>query len=143
MRVGHRNERAIYNMGIHRLEEVEKELGVLIHRTLSVSNNCAVAVKKGSLTSHIGKLLERIIRDHIMRHLDNKQLINPSQHGFLPGRSCQSTLLEFLERATDETDRGNNTGIAYLDFAKAFDATGKTDGQAESTWSHRPSIIVD
>ena len=40
-----------------------------------------------SLMSHIGKLLERIIRDHIMRHLDNKQLIKHSQHGFLPGRS--------------------------------------------------------
>ena len=74
-----------------------------------------------SLTSHIGKLLERIIRDHIMRHLDNKQLIKPSQHGFLPGRSCRSNLLEFLERVTDDTDRGNNTDIAYLDFAKAFD----------------------
>ena len=39
MHVGHRNERAIYNMGNHRLEEVEeeKDLGVLIHRTLSVS----------------------------------------------------------------------------------------------------------
>ena len=77
-----------------------------------------------SLTSHIGKLLERIIRDHILRHLDNKQLIKPSQHGFLPGRSCQSNLLEFLERVTDDTDdtdRGNNTDVAYLDFAKAFD----------------------
>ena len=70
-----------------------------------------------SLTSHIGKLLERIIRDHILRHLDNKQLNKPSQHGFLPGRSCQSNLLEFLERVTDDTDRENN----YLDFAKAFD----------------------
>ena len=74
-----------------------------------------------SLTSHVGKLLERIIRDHILRHLDNKQLIKPSQHGFLPGRSCQSNLLEFLERVTDDTDRGNNTDVAYLDFAKAFD----------------------
>ena len=74
-----------------------------------------------SLTSHIGKLLERIIRDHILRHLDNKQLIKPSQHGFLPGRSCQSNLLEFLERVTDDTDRGNNNDVAYLDFAKAFD----------------------
>ena len=74
-----------------------------------------------SLTSHIGKLLERIIRDHILRHLDNKQLIKPSQHGFLPGRSCQSNLLEFLERVTDDTGRGNNTDVAYLDFAKAFD----------------------
>ena len=74
-----------------------------------------------SLTSHIGKLLERIIRDHIVRHLDNKQLIKPSQHGCLPGRSCQSNLLEFLERVTDDTDRGNITDVAYLDFAKAFD----------------------
>ena len=56
-----------------------------------------------------------------MRHLDNKQLIKPSQHVFLPGRSCQSNLLEFLERVTDDTDRGNNTDIAYLGFAKAFD----------------------
>ena len=41
--VGHRNESAIYNMGNHRLEEVEeeKDLGVLIHRTLSVRNNWA------------------------------------------------------------------------------------------------------
>ena len=74
-----------------------------------------------SLTLHIGKLLERIIRDHIRRHLDSKQLIKPSQHGFLPGRSCQSNLLEFLERVADDTDSGNNTGVAYLDFAKAFD----------------------
>ena len=66
-----------------------------------------------SMTSHIiGKLLERIIRDHILRHPDNKQLIKPSQHGFLPGSSCQSNLLEFLERVTDDTDRGNNTDVA-------------------------------
>ena len=55
MHVGHRNERAIYNMGNHRLEEVEeeKDLGV-IHRTLSVSNNCAVAVKKANqMAGHI------------------------------------------------------------------------------------------
>ena len=37
-------------MSNHRLEEVEeeKDLGVLIHRTLSVSNNCAVDVKKAN-----------------------------------------------------------------------------------------------
>ena len=55
-KVMHRNERAIYNMSNHRLEdvEVEKDLGVLIHRTLSVSNNCAVAVKKANqMAGHI------------------------------------------------------------------------------------------
>ena len=56
MHVGHWNERVICNMGNHRLEEVEeeKDLGVLIHRTLSVSNNCAVAVKKANqMPGHI------------------------------------------------------------------------------------------
>ena len=41
---------------VHRLEEVEEEndLGVLIHRTLSVSNNCAVAVKKANqMAGHV------------------------------------------------------------------------------------------
>ena len=56
MHVGHRNERAIYNMGNYRLEEVEEEndLGVLIHRTLSASNTCAVAVEKANqIAGHI------------------------------------------------------------------------------------------
>ena len=56
-----------------------------------------------------------------MRHLDIKQLIKPSQHGFPPGRSCQSNLLEFLERVTDDTDRGNNTDIAVM-FASVISA---------------------
>ena len=58
MHVGHRNERAIYNMSNHRLEEVEEDLGVLIHRTLSVGNNCAVAVKKANqMARHIYRTL--------------------------------------------------------------------------------------
>ena len=98
-----------------------------------------------SLTSHIGKLLERIIRDHILRHLDNKQLIKPSQHGFLPGRYCQSNLLEFLERVTDDTDRGNNTDVAYLDFAKAFDKVphARLLVKLKALGSQQPSIIMD
>ena len=50
MHVDHRNERANYTMGKYRLEEVEqeKDLGLLVHRTISVSNNCAVAVKKAN-----------------------------------------------------------------------------------------------
>ena len=46
----------LLNMGNHRLEvvEEEKDLGVLINRTLSVSNNCAVAVKKANqMAGHI------------------------------------------------------------------------------------------
>ena len=74
-----------------------------------------------SLTSIIGKLVENIIKVKLMSHLEQYNLINESQHGFLSGRSCLTNLLEFLENATSEVDSGNPVDLVYLDFSKAFD----------------------
>ncbi|XP_062907777.1 ubiquitin-conjugating enzyme E2 G2 isoform X1 [Mobula hypostoma] len=41
-----------------------------------------------SLTSVVGKLLEKILKDRIYGHLENHGLIRDSQHGFVKGRSC-------------------------------------------------------
>ena len=41
-----------------------------------------------SLTSVICKLLETLIRDHMVEFLVKHNLINTSQHGFLKARSC-------------------------------------------------------
>ena len=45
-----------------------------------------------SLTSVICKLLERLIKDHLVDFLVKNNLINPSQHGFLKARSCLTNL---------------------------------------------------
>ena len=74
-----------------------------------------------SLTSVCCKLMESIIKDDIMEHLGRNKLIRKSQHGFMPGRSCTTNLLEFLEKITEAADRGVPTDVVYLDFAKAFD----------------------
>ena len=74
-----------------------------------------------SLTSIPCKILESLIKDEIMSHLEKFSLIRDSQHGFLAGRSCLTNLLEFMEDVTDILDRGNCVDIIYLDFAKAFD----------------------
>src|SRR6201990_563100 len=42
-----------------------------------------------SLTSLVVKILEKLLKSHIEKHLDNKILYN-SQHGFRKGRSCQT-----------------------------------------------------
>jgi hypothetical protein len=57
-----------------------------------------------SLTSVCCKIMESIIRDGMMEHLERNKLIGSSQHGFLPGKSCSTNLLEFLERVTREVD---------------------------------------
>ena len=52
------------------------------------SRNKSVNYRPVSLTSVICKLLETIIKDHMMNFLLKHKLINPSQHGFLKARSC-------------------------------------------------------
>jgi hypothetical protein len=74
-----------------------------------------------SLTSVPCKLMESILKNNIMDHLLKNKLIRPSQHGFMPGKSCASNLTVFLDRATKAVDEGKSVDIFYLDFAKAFD----------------------
>ena len=49
-----------------------------------------------SLTCLLCRILESILRDHIILHLREYNLINKSQHGFWAHRSCVTNLLEFL-----------------------------------------------
>lgn len=74
-----------------------------------------------SLTSLICKIMESILKDNILAHLDKHSLINDSQHGFSKGRSCLTNLLVFMEEVTCSLDEGNPVDVIYLDFAKAFD----------------------
>ena len=74
-----------------------------------------------SLTSVIGKVLERIIRDQVTEHLDRHSLIFDTQHGFRKGKSCTTNLLEYLEVITKHVDEGTPVDVVYLDLAKAFD----------------------
>ena len=74
-----------------------------------------------SLTSHIGKLMEKITKEEITGHLSHYDLLNDTQHGFMRGRSCLPNLLTYMEGVTRMLDEGKNVDIIYLDFAKAFD----------------------
>ena len=85
------------------------------------SRNKSVNYRPVCLTSVICKLLETIIRDHMMDFLIKHKLINPSQHGFLKAKSCLTNLLCFLEEITKWVDDGSPVDVIYLDFQKAFD----------------------
>ena len=85
------------------------------------SRNKSVNYRSVSLTSVICKVLETIIRNHMMDFLIKHKLINPSQHGFLKARSCLTNLLCFFEEITKWVDEGSPVDVIYLDFQKAFD----------------------
>ena len=74
-----------------------------------------------SLTSVVGKLMEKVLRDGIYDHLERCGLIRDSQHGFVKGRSCLTNLIEFFEEVTKCVDEGRAVDVIYMDFSKAFD----------------------
>ena len=75
-----------------------------------------------SLTSVICKIMESIIRDDIIDHMMRNKLLCDEQHGFVPGRSCVTQLLNCLEEWTNLLDQGYPVDIIYMDFQKAFDS---------------------
>ena len=73
-----------------------------------------------SLTSVPGKLLERLIRDILVKHMEENNLFSKAQHGFMTGRSCSTQLLELMEELTETLDSNGDVDIIYLDFKKSL-----------------------
>ena len=67
------------------------------------------------------KILESIIRDHIITHMTENNLFSPRQFGFISGRSTTLQLLHVLNIWTEILDQGGSLDIIYCDFMKAFD----------------------
>ena len=65
------------------------------------------------------KLLESLLRDHMVDFLEKYNLLKDTQHGFLRGRSCLTNLLEYTEIISKWVDDGSPVDVIYLDFQKA------------------------
>eukprot|EP00745_Piridium_sociabile_P035972 TRINITY_DN63634_c0_g1_i2.p1 TRINITY_DN63634_c0_g1~~TRINITY_DN63634_c0_g1_i2.p1 ORF type:complete len:797 (-),score=144.14 TRINITY_DN63634_c0_g1_i2:185-2575(-) len=74
-----------------------------------------------SLTCVICKVMESIVRDHLVEHFTVNKLLSKYQHGFVKGRSCTTNLVTMLKLWTDVIEKGGEIDTVYLDFAKAFD----------------------
>ena len=74
-----------------------------------------------SLTSHVVKTLERVLRKQIVNHLEENNLMDPDQHGSRRSRSCLSQLLEHHDEVLKLMEDGGNIDVIYADFAKAYD----------------------
>ncbi|CAM4371744.1 unnamed protein product [Caretta caretta] len=73
-----------------------------------------------SLTSVVCTVLEKILKEKVVKDIEVNGKWDKIQHGFTKGRSCQTNLI-FFEKVTDFLDKGNAVDLIYLDFSKAFD----------------------
>ncbi len=68
------------------------------------------------------EVIQKIAKKALLLFLTETQSLSPSQHGFLPRRSCLSNLILQEEHVTRLLDEGHTVDLVYLDFAKAFDS---------------------
>ena len=74
-----------------------------------------------SLTSHIIKLFERILRIRLVTFIEQNDLLTKEQYGFRSGKSCMSQLLCHYEKLISILEESGNADVLYLDMSKAFD----------------------
>ena len=74
-----------------------------------------------SLTSIICKVMETLIRDHIVEHMKKNRLFSDQQYGFISGRSTSLQLLTVMDIWTEALENGYSIDCIYMDFRKAFD----------------------
>ena len=110
-----------------------------------------------SLTSVVCKVMESLVREHIINHMKNNSFFSDRQYGFISGRSTTLQLLEVLDRWTEAIDKGYNIDCVYMDYQKAFDTvphrrllqkakaygvTGQILGWIKSFLSSRRQVVM-
>ncbi|CAM5130495.1 unnamed protein product, partial [Natator depressus] len=74
-----------------------------------------------SLTSVPGKIMEQVLKESILKHLEERKVISNSQHGFTKRKSRLTNLIAFYDEITGSVDEGKAVDMLFLDFNKAFD----------------------
>ncbi len=76
-----------------------------------------------SLTSVLGKVLEKLISSRMMSYINENNVLSDNQFGFRSGRNCEQMLSKFFHLLSKSLDsqKCNLVDGVFLDFSSAFD----------------------
>jgi hypothetical protein len=81
-----------------------------------------------TLTSHLGKLMERLVTNRLSWWLESAGVLSPFQAGFRKGRSTADQCLRMSQHISDGFQRkpAQRTLLTLFDYSKAYDTVWRT-----------------
>ena len=89
------------------------------------SYNDAGAYRPISITSYLGKILEKILVMRLEAYLYGEELVDASQEGFTKARNSVRYLNRLNLNIQNDLERKRTVACLFLDFEKAFDSVWK------------------
>ena len=75
-----------------------------------------------SLLSFIGKVLEKIIKQRLIKELDERKILPAHQAGFRPQRSTMYNIIRLERYAYDQLQKRQYAAVIFFDIKAAFDS---------------------
>ncbi|MCG8113419.1 MAG: reverse transcriptase domain-containing protein [Candidatus Thiodiazotropha taylori] len=69
----------------------------------------------------LSKILEKHVHLSLMSYLNEHDFLHPTQSGFRSAHSCETALVNMIDRWLQCLDNGQLVGVVLVDFKKAFD----------------------
>ena len=98
------------------------------------SKNRASNYRPVSLTCVCSKMFEHIMVSQINRHLRERGILIPQQHGFREGLSCDTQLIDFNHDLHSMLSVNKQVDCIVMDFRKAFDKVSHGRLLAKLNW---------
>ena len=74
-----------------------------------------------SILPVVSKVIEKHITKHLFSYLNKYKLLHQSQSGFCRKHSCNTALINLINRWLKHIDKGDIVGAIFFDLRKAFD----------------------
>ena len=83
--------------------------------------SCVSSYRPISLLNTIGKVLEKVIHEHVFNFFRDHNILTPLRSGFVPQDSTVNQLVDIYNTFCKALDEGKEVRAVFCDISKAFD----------------------